>query len=155
MTRCCVRIYDRTLEYDLIGAVLDHPLDGGPKFMLPKLNRFLRESWRFLQETGNQYQWNSSAVAASLIMLSAEDYQTPLRPFSTVRQDRADHPGLPYRPHGGMPVFRPIVTALPGTEFHWKVFLTEPPGSYDLSCTDEEGTVVELADYTEHFWGAV
>ena len=145
-TRCNVEIYDRWGDEYEIGAMLYHHSDGYPEFMDDKLDRFLKATQDYLGEAGHPYWWDAERVAAVLITLSIEDYDEPLKPFTTDRpnsyQEMAANmkPGdeknwntikqQPYRTNGGVPVFQPCLNRHGDIEYVWKVYLDKEPGKF-------------------------
>lgn len=108
-TRCIVRIHDPEVDgqADCAAVMLYHHQDGKPEFMLPKIKRFLETSYAYLIEQGYDYAWNYSMVAALFVILSVEDHEYPLMPFSTDRPDCSDVPFEPCRANSGLPEFLP------------------------------------------------
>lgn len=142
-TRCNVRIYDRYQTgpqgdtEERLGVVLYHHHDGYPTFMHGKLKRFLDQAYFYLKDAGYPYWWDSERVGAVLIALSIEDYELPIKPFTTVRaRDNA-------RPYNGVPTFQPCVNLHGDIEYVWNVVLWGEK-SYAITCHTPAGEAVDL-----------
>jgi hypothetical protein len=127
-TRCNVEIYDSYPSEP--GAMLYHHSDGYPDFMRGKLERFLTAAYRHLQEAGYPYWWDSERVAAVIVLLSVEDYDEPLRPFSTDRADRYEPGANKYRHL--VPVFQPCLHRHGDIEYVWRVILGPKQGEFTI-----------------------
>jgi len=142
-TSCNIEIFDRLPEGEILGAILYHPREGYPSFMYGKLSRFLEEAYRYLKDAttyvGGEYApWESQRVASVLIALSIEDYDLPIKPFTTVR--RKDP-----RPAGGLPVFVPSIQRQGDIEYVWRVSLWGEK-SYEITCSTAHGERIELPE---------
>ena len=116
------------------GVRLYHHSDGYPSFMRPKLKRFLPAVFAYLKEAGHPYWWDSERVAAVLIALSIEDYEQPLKPFSTDRPNQyVSGSNGPYRTNGGVPTFQPCFAEHCDIEYVWKVTLGPEQGKFKIS----------------------
>jgi hypothetical protein len=131
-TRCNIEIYDS--PNGRCGAMLYHHSDGYPEFMQGKLERFLKATYEYLKEAEYPYWWDSERVAAILIVLSIEDYEQPLKPFSTERDNKYQILGKKeYRPDGGVPVFQPCMDRHGDIDYVWKVYLKDA-GEFEIKC---------------------
>jgi len=130
-TKCNIEIYDEGMETP--GVILYHHSDGFPEFMVEKLKNFLKASWEYLKTAGYPYWWDSEHVGSILITLSIEDYQKPLRPFSTNRLNNVDRNdwSKPYRCYGGVPVFQPCVSRHADIDYVYKVRLHGNEDAFD------------------------
>jgi hypothetical protein len=148
-TRCHIEIFDSNDRVNP-GCLLYHHSDGYPTFMKPKLDLFLKASFKYLKQAGYPYWWDSERVGACLIALSIEDYNKPLKPFSTKRESILDiskgKAHKPYRPNGGVPVFQPCLERHGDIEYIWKVFLLEKDGRFAIECYKESGERVDLGE---------
>ncbi len=136
-TRCNIEIYDQNQTEP--GAILYHHSDGYPDFMLKKLNKFLKESYNVLQRAGYAYWWDSERVASVMIMLSIEDYEVPMLPFSTKRTDYDFNQfSKPYRPEKGIPVFQPCVSLHGDIAYVYKVRLLSE-GQFNIEVVNVHG----------------
>jgi len=132
-TRCNIEIYDKWSEDWSCGVILYHHSDGYPDFMKGKLKRFLEKTFEILTEAGYPYWWDSERVAAVMIMLSIEDYENPLLPFSTNRSNSFE-PRDPYRPNEGIPVFQPCLKLHGDIEYIYRIRLDpEKNGKFTIS----------------------
>lgn len=105
-TRCNIRFV--TNDNAIADGALYHHYDGYPEFMLPKLEKFLTKAKELLKNDEQGYErswWIGSAVASTLSMLSIEDYNEPLLPFSTKRANSSWDIETPDRPRNGLPCF--------------------------------------------------
>ena len=132
-TRCNIEIYDR-LDEENPRAILYHHADGYPDFMQGKLERFMEAAYEYLKEAGYPYWWDAERVAAVLIALSIEDYEEPLKPFSTDRgnQFESKNANAKYRIDGGVPVFQPCLQLHGDIAYIWKVRLL-PEGKFEIT----------------------
>jgi hypothetical protein len=145
-TRCHVELYDAWYKDHTkqektfsLGVRLYHHSDGYPSFMRNKLKRYLTAAYEYLKEAGYPYWWDSERVAAVLIALSIEDYEQPLKPFSTDRansyaQKNGKYPEE-YRVYGGVPAFQPCLNEHSDIEYVWKVVLQPEEGKFKISHT--------------------
>jgi hypothetical protein len=143
-TRCTVRIYDgeENSTPEEHPVMLYHHSDGYPSFMVPLLKRFLEETRVFLQEAGFPYWWDSERVAAVMILLSAEDEDKPIKPFTTDKLLGSYNNNLDtkrkfeeFRPNGGVPVFQPCAVLHGDLEYVYDVYLSGQ-GTYKILVRD-------------------
>jgi hypothetical protein len=144
-TRCNIEIYNKCKGESYLGAILYHHSDGYPGFMYHKLERFLKAAYEHLTEAGYPYWWDAERVAATMILLSVEDYREPLKPYSTDRPNEYGH--KPYRPEGGVPVFQPCIKLHGDIDYIYKVYLLDVGdykineyGKYEITVHNRDGT---------------
>lgn len=136
-TRCVVRIHDPKQENLTDCPVLVyHHKDGKPEFMLPKIKRFLEAAHAHLVDRDYAYAWNSPMVSALLVLLSVEDHEYPLMPFSTDRPDCSDVPFHEVRANGGLPEFLPVAVVTEDIEHLYDVWLSPISGSFRIDHTE-------------------
>jgi hypothetical protein len=129
-TRCNIAIYDNYNQKDP-GARLYHHCDGYPSFMVKKLTDFLD----YIAKIDNyKFNFDSESVAAMMIVLSIEDYEVPLLPFSTDRLDAYDlmRPEMKYRANNGLPVFEPCIKNHGDIAYTYKVNLNNSSRTFTI-----------------------
>lgn len=128
-TRCNIEIYDVNGGSKFLTARLYHHSDGYPSFMINKIKNFLN----FIKKEG-KCNWQGEDVAACMVMLSSEDYEFPMMPYSTNKSDRYNisEPEKKYRPNNGCPCFLPCVKNHGDIDYIYKVEL-HSNGSYKIS----------------------
>lgn len=132
-TRCCVRLHDPEPQDQTDNPILlYHHRDGGERFMMPKIKRFLEASHAHLVTHGYEYAWNAPMVAALMIMFSVEDHADPIMPYSTDRPDNSDVPFDVCRANGGLPELLPVAAVPDGVEHVYDVWLSPISGGFRI-----------------------
>lgn len=153
-TRCTVRIYEtdengKPYEGEFAKPImLYHHSDGYPEFMVPLLEKFLKKTHEFMSKVGFPYWWDQERVAATMILLSAEDYEKPLLPFHSrkrsgswaTRDRNSEIPYDAYRPKGGIPEFAPCSSLHGDLEYLYDVYLLRPSGTFKIEYRERTGS---------------
>jgi hypothetical protein len=145
-TRCTIEVVDtyKNKEGKLVESkhpvLLYHHSDGYPSFMGPYLEEMLTEAYKYLQDAGYPYWWDSERVSAVIVVLSMMEYETPTRPeYSKIAKETAKRKekqfGSTKYHDGGVPYFQPCGDFHGDIEYIWRVVLLDE-GKFEIKCYD-------------------